>query len=72
MATRQETKTIRECDRLKCRRRKGVTPAKVEISHPDTEGAAYVLQGDLCPYHYTQLVIKNEAMFSGKDESVGN
>ena len=67
MVLTKEVKEVRECDRLKCRRRLGVEPVKAEVSKPETEGAATVWQGDLCPYHYKQLAEKVDAMFGGKD-----
>ena len=63
MAEKVITKTIRECDRLRCRRRQGVEPVAVEISRPDIEGAGACWSGDLCPYHYKQLLAKVESMF---------
>ena len=71
MVLTKEVKEIRECDRLRCQRRKGVVSVNVEISRPDIEGAGRGWQGDLCPYHYNQLVLKNELMFGGKDDPSG-
>ncbi len=70
MVMTKETKEVRECDRLQCRKRRGVAAVSVSIAQPDTEpegGLAVLLEGDLCPYHYKQLVEKAKVMFGGKE-----
>ena len=63
MTVKEITKTIRECDRLKCRRRQGVVTVRAEISRPDTDVSPTRWEGDLCPYHQKQLTARVEAMF---------
>ena len=63
MATRIEKRT--ECDFRLCRKRKGVRSLAVKIGHPgdprDVTFGEY--RGELCPYHFDQLLKNVERMF---------
>lgn len=58
----ERTITIKECDRLTCRKRKGVAAVEVVVQFPG-EPEPSVYRGDLCPYHIEQLKGKITSMF---------
>ena len=84
MATRTVSKEELICDRLLCMRKQGIRKVGVEITlidevgkpivEPLTEGKLTpepkcLFEGDLCPYHYRQLVEKVGETFNRTDEA---
>ncbi len=61
---------IMECDRLDCRKRKGVASIEVQINGLTGEGLPQpvIYKGDLCPYHQSQLINKSYDMFKNTKE----
>ncbi len=61
---------VKECDRLSCRRRRGVEAIELVISYDGCgpEGEPVVWRGELCPMHLGNLLTYIRGMFRNTKE----